>query len=276
MKVQQSNKSSSESRNLKIAGFNIRIDFYPEDNIYFKQVFIKMIASYSSFFSSSKHMPDFVIKVMGAPVVDLLIRRQGRLENIHKFSSSFYPRKKTLFTTYFISSMEFEMILKKILAEYLLPDHGAFIHGSACRFRNSALLFLGESGAGKSTIAQMTAKKMATLADDIFIIKKEKDRVLFFQTPFHEKNWKFKRSKNALVIRAIFLLQQATKTRIDRITDKEQLLILFLSQIIEGKRKDRKNITELGKITINTIPISRLYFSLNETAVLKEINHNLS
>jgi len=256
---------------IKIAGFNIKIELYHEEQTFFRQKFLKMLNYYSPFFINSKKKPDFIIKVKGTPMVDFLIKKKGEIEKLYKISSVFYPNKKTVFINYFISQAEFEIIIKKILSEYLLVNNGFLIHGSACLFDNYVLIFLGQSGAGKSTITKILKPKMKILADDIFIIRKINDQIFFFQTPFHEKNWQFKRSLKPYLIKAFFILEKSKDTKLLVLKNKVKKLNYFLNQLLINKKTITKYETTIIKELVNKIPFYLLKFSLNKNKILEKL-----
>jgi hypothetical protein len=68
----------------------------------------------------------------------------------------------------------------RLLASLLLPSRQAvLVHASGVVFRGEGLVFLGESGAGKTTTARRAGREGATrIADDLAILRIESDKSL--------------------------------------------------------------------------------------------------
>ena len=77
----------------------------------------------------------------------------------------------------FINGMMF------VLSHLLIHDKGLLLHASAIQKDNRAALFLGLSGAGKSTVTRLCRPDVC-FSDDGSIIKKEGDRVFAYHSPF--------------------------------------------------------------------------------------------
>ena len=54
--------------------------------------------------------------------------------------------------------------------DHFLWDNGLFLHASSVLVSGGALLFLGNSGAGKSTMCQLLSQSFPVLADDIVFV----------------------------------------------------------------------------------------------------------
>ena len=106
-------------------------------------------------------------------------------------------------------------------AEYVIQRRlglhgGAILHASMAVFDGEAHLFMGHSGAGKSTIAELAEQAGATIpTDDRTILTVASDRALAWGTPWHGS---FRRtSPDSAPIASISLLAHAADDRIDRI-----------------------------------------------------------
>lgn len=64
------------------------------------------------------------------------------------------------------------MIFQKINKSDVLQKNGVYVHASSVSVSGRALLFLGHSTAGKSTISQLLKKKYPLIADDKVLISK--------------------------------------------------------------------------------------------------------
>lgn len=151
-----------------------------------------------------------------------------------------------LVSSYMISMHQFQLILQHVLYKLLL-NSGFILHSSAVNINGKTELFLGESGAGKSTVIGFLSRHYLPLADDLMIIKKGKESFYSYQTPFVEKGWWTKKSAFSYPIGRVFFLQKADFFRIKRIEDKEYILKRLPKQVfVEGKdlKKQMKLIFE--------------------------------
>lgn len=73
-----------------------------------------------------------------------------------------------------------DFLLMVEIEKYLLKEQIFFLHASAIQSKNQAVVFIGPTGAGKTTITERF-KKQAILAEDTVIIKKINNR--FFLLP---------------------------------------------------------------------------------------------
>ncbi|MBI5545406.1 MAG: hypothetical protein HY901_16090 [Deltaproteobacteria bacterium] len=100
----------------------------------------------------------------------------------------------------------------ELLLVALLNRHqGLYVH-AACVTRNgAALLFLGKSGAGKTTLSTLSARDGAhVLSDDRTALRFQRGRLTAFGTPFHGtgRQW----SAQSAPVRALFFLDHAPAT----------------------------------------------------------------
>lgn len=129
------------------------------------------------------------------------------------------------------------ILLKNILF-ILLKNKGFILHASASKIGEQTYLFLGESGAGKSTIVSLLNPKGQTIADDSIIIKKEGNNYFVYQTPFVEKNQIIRTSKKYPLSSVMFLIKSKECKLIPK--DNNKVAKQFLKQIIIDDSKDIK------------------------------------
>ena len=77
---------------------------------------------------------------------------------------------KSITTYYDISLFQFEGLLQNIYRLLITKKNAVIMHLSAIKIRDNAFVFLGVSGAGKSTIAKLLSTKYQIIADDNAII----------------------------------------------------------------------------------------------------------
>jgi hypothetical protein len=74
-----------------------------------------------------------------------------------------------------------------LMMNYLALGRGVIIHGCGIRQNNRGLLFVGESGAGKTTMARIWSREpdVEVLSDDRTIVRKKGDHFWMYGTPWH-------------------------------------------------------------------------------------------
>jgi len=77
--------------------------------------------------------------------------------------------------------------LELLMMTYLAEDRGAILHACGVAKEGRGLLFVGESGAGKSTMARMWAREegFAVLSDDRVIVRPKGQGYWMYGTPWH-------------------------------------------------------------------------------------------
>jgi hypothetical protein len=102
--------------------------------------------------------------------------------------------------------------LELLMVNYLAQGYGIILHGCGVVWQGKGLLFVGESGAGKSTMARLWAQErgVEVLSDDRTIIRKKGNGFRIYGTPWHGEG-KFG-SPGAARLEKIFFL---TKGRVN-------------------------------------------------------------
>jgi hypothetical protein len=123
-----------------------------------------------------------------------------------------------------------EYFLRYIIEQYLIKDNILLIHGSSFVYKGKAYLFVGTSGAGKSTIVSKS-NLSNRLADDTVVIFFKNKIPYVYQTPFEKipfnnhKDRKFKIAK-------IFKIIQSKQNKTERLSTIEKLYTLMNSDIL--------------------------------------------
>jgi hypothetical protein len=128
-----------------------------------------------------------------------------------------------------------------IICRLLGRDGGLLVHASSVVFDEGAILFVGHSGAGKSTIAAIAEEcGGVVLSDDRTIVTVEDNQALAWGTPWHGT---FARGASASVpVRAWYMLVQADGDSIERVPMSRGLKELFVRLI-----QPRITGTEVGR-----------------------------
>lgn len=151
-----------------------------------------------------------------------------------------------------------------VLSHLLICHGGLLLHGAAFQKDDKTLLFLGLSGAGKSTITHL-CRPDACFSDDGVIIRKEGAHVLAYRSPFRQIKRKEKypgcmKGK----IRKLFLLEKDEYYNIVSL-EKNELMHSMLLNMIHFFKYMNDETAEKGfwvvKEMVNMLPAYRLRFS---------------
>ena len=248
----------------QIAGFIIKFVFYPcPPSLYTHentQIFLE------------EAFQDFLIE----EIKNKSIKADYTIEFHHQkmFNILFKDKKQYLListntnrklkTFYDLSFSQITYLLTKAVNELLVLD-GFIIHSSAICKNNLAYLFLGQSGAGKSTIISLLKKKYTPLADDSVIIRKKQNKFFLYQIPVKEKPDFIYKSKNKYAIKKIYFLKKSKELKVEKIKNKEKILTKITRQFwIE---RPNKNQVKLMLDFIEKNDFYFLYFPKNESLV---------
>ena len=145
--------------------------------------------------------------------------------------------KRRAVSFYRISLTEFNIILRFVLAYLLRINKGFSMHASAVINNGKVDIFLGRSGAGKSTARQLLDQDYPSLADDSIIIKKESKSYFVYQSPFLEGKVGLKKSSNKYLLSRVFILKKSKNFGLKTLVNKEQLIKIITKQLIFDNKK---------------------------------------
>ena len=103
-----------------------------------------------------------------------------------------------------------------LLMSLLNRDGGLYVHAASVVRDGGALLFLGKSGAGKTTLSGLARSQGAeVLSDDRTALRFVRGRLTAFGTPFHGtgRHWAARRAP----VHGVFFLEHAPETRARRL-----------------------------------------------------------
>lgn len=111
------------------------------------------------------------------------------------------------------------------------------VHASAAVISRRALLFVGHSGAGKTTISQIAERAgAAVLSDDRVILGMRGGQPTAWGTPWHGSGWFT--SSESCELGAVFLLRQGTSTYVTPLSHSDTIKHLFVRSIQARVRAD--------------------------------------
>lgn len=115
----------------------------------------------------------------------------------------------------------------------VLADRGGCIfHSSGVNLGGKGLLFVGHSGAGKSTIVKMLDRRAEVLCDDRIIVRKNGDGFRLHGTWYHGEVPLF--SPNSVPLKAILFLEKSTQNRLRPFSDKTDLISRLVATAIKA------------------------------------------
>jgi hypothetical protein len=136
----------------------------------------------------------------------------------------------------------FTYCLSACIEAKLTARNTVFLHASSYFINNKAYLFLGPSGAGKTTIIN-TVSKNKRLSNDTSIIIKKNNLFYVFASPFDKNEIVYKNQKRALLT-DIFILNQSDKFEIKELETDAKIKSLLENNYLT------MNIDNLAKVRI--------------------------
>jgi len=106
--------------------------------------------------------------------------------------------------------------IELLMVNYLAQGRGVIIHGCGIKHDDQGLLFVGESGAGKTTMAKIWSQEtdVEVLSDDRTLVRKKGDHFVMYGTPWHGEG-KFG-SPGSVKLDQIFFIKHAKENSISK------------------------------------------------------------
>jgi len=121
----------------------------------------------------------------------------------------------------------------QILLTRLLADRrGLLVHSAAAILGGKGLLFVGHSGAGKTTTTRLIQERAEILCDDRNIVRCMDDGFRVFGTWSHGESPRVSAADAPLT--AVLFLRQSKENRLTRLTDGRQILQRLLPCVVRG------------------------------------------
>jgi len=256
---------------VKIAGFVLKLMFKVRGKVDARAK--KYILSYFGPFILQKKVGkvDYSIELLERDGVREIKRKQSiKIKNDIFIKLCSEDKKKKKITAFFpIVLYDLELILRLIFFNLLKKHHSFCVHsGAALLNKKTAYLFLGESGAGKSTVLKLLKRDMMPIYDDIGFIKKEKNTYSLYAAPYREKN-QYKKNNSRFIIDKIFIIKKSLHFGIEKVSDTDLSLLIktIASHILVNK--DRRDILDF--IAKHGGDFYYLYFSHKDNNLAKKL-----
>jgi len=154
----------------------------------------------------------------------------------------------------------------KISIDRVLADRqGCYFHSSGISFNGNGFLFLGHSGAGKTTIFKMFKGKAKLLSEDQIVVRRHPNGYKICGVWGYSKGYKEEPSETCAdtePLKAIFFLEKSKNNKIELIKDKREIdkrLLAFLIKPLDTEDWWEKMVLLVDNIS-NEIPCYMLYF----------------
>ncbi len=257
---------------LYIAGFNLQVEFNEIEAPHRRSTLINLInLRYKGFLKKKADKIDFTI----------IFEPQQKLKSLNSedgttlFINLYIQKDKRILTTFYhISLFQFDLIITHTLQKLLSENSGFFIHTSAVLIDNKAYLFLGRSGDGKSTSAQLLNKYYSILSDDGAIIKSEHNSWYLYQTPFMEKNQTMTKTSKKYNLGKMFFLKKSEFFQIVKLSNKSIIAEKLLAQLYSQQEDVETQFKNLMKFVNNFDIFYQLHFQ-KKSSGMKKIIHSI-
>jgi hypothetical protein len=113
--------------------------------------------------------------------------------------------------------------MELLMVNYLAQGRGVIIHGCGIKQDDRGVIFMGESGAGKTTMAKIWNREsdVEVLSDDRTLIRKKDDHFVMYGTPWHGEG-KFG-SPGSVKLDQIFFIKHAKENTILKSNDSHSV-----------------------------------------------------
>lgn len=145
----------------------------------------------------------------------------------------------------------------------LIGINGSFVlaHSSGLRLGNSAYLFPGVSGRGKSTITRIFGKKNA-LSDEVVLIARGKAGISAYSTPFWGELKKGAARNFGCKLKGLYFIRHGDRLKAEKITAGQALQKLLASALFFSKKKNSiSKLLSTAAAIAKSVPAYELSFS---------------
>jgi hypothetical protein len=168
-------------------------------------------------------------------------------------------REKDAWLSGAMNEYTLDSFLRVALSQLLLAENGLLLHAATVVRNARAYVFMGRSGAGKSTIARH-APAGSALTDEISLLRRHADGWRAHGTPFWGE-FRAAGQNTSFPLAGIFALAQAPENRLARLEARAALrAILSCAMFFSAERRDREALLRIAALLAESVAVARLEF----------------
>ncbi|MFA6570529.1 MAG: hypothetical protein WCT77_04760 [Bacteroidota bacterium] len=261
----------SDTVYFNIAGFSIKIVFQKTiDTFAYKRIKRDILDLLQGFIAVYTEKIDYTIEFIDPGFIQTLFKPKKQTT----YTLLYHRTQQKIVTFYYLSIFQFQSLLQSTLLYLLNANKGFMVHCSAILIDEKAHVFLGVSGAGKSTIVKFLYNSYPIIADDQLIIRKENNEYYCYPSPYREKvSWIIKNRKR-YPLKGMYFLQKSKKYYISKTSDLDPIVKLIFNQIYTDHQFKKNQASITMKFIFDFGKFYSLSFGKNRKKVLSLISNS--
>jgi hypothetical protein len=179
-------------------------------------------------------------------------------------TSMVFIQKNVNSVSYFTS---LENHFRWVFSYRILKDGGFLLHSSSFIKNDKAHLFIGDSGDGKSTVAEFARNAgHKILSDDLNIIFKKGDEYYATSSPFYGQMSQEEKCKESYKVGSCYRLRKNSENRLKKMSIAESLVVFIPCCVfIDDKKIRNENLISSVIEFMRKVPSFELFFKKEET-----------
>ncbi len=154
---------------------------------------------------------------------------------------------------------ELDSLLRILLSQVLVEQSGFLLHAATVERDGRAYIFMGRSGAGKSTVASLSPAQNV-FTDEISLVRYRGEEWQAHGTPFWGEFRADGKNRSA-ALAGIYALVQAKQNRVEPLTRKRAIAELLGNAVFfSQERTQREMLLETFSRLAAEVPVARLEF----------------
>jgi hypothetical protein len=158
------------------------------------------------------------------------------------------------------SEFTLDSLVRMLLSFLLAEREGFLLHAAAVVRASRVLVFMGRSGAGKSTVARLASGTAAVLTDEISLLRRERGEWRAYGTPFWGE-FHAGGQNASFPLTGVYLLQKARENRVEPLERSQALRAVLENVLFFSKEKaHQERLLEWAAALVEQVPMHRLHF----------------